>query len=61
MKISHCEYCGEDLGHTEDKYPGDPMVVCGDPKCSREAMYDEQAAREEARWRAEEDDYGYYR
>lgn len=61
MKISQCEYCGDDLGYTEDRYPGDPMVVCGRDECNREARDQDEAARADARARAEQDDYGYYR
>lgn len=61
MKISQCEYCGDDLGREEDKYPGDPMVVCCRSECNREARYDWLAEMDEARTRAEQDDYGYYR
>ena len=61
MKVSQCEYCGDDLGYTEDKYRGDPMVVCNKAECAREARYDAQVQQNEARWRAEQDDYGFYR
>lgn len=61
MKISHCEYCGDDLGFTEDKRYGDPMIVCNKAECHREARNDALAVEEDARYRAEQDDYGRYR
>lgn len=60
MKVSQCEYCGDDLGYTEDKYPGDPMVVCNKRECNREARYDAEARQADARERAEQDGYSLY-
>lgn len=46
-KISNCEYCGDYLGTTIDKWPGEP-TTCGKRECERWAYEEVQAAREEA-------------
>lgn len=58
-KVSHCEYCGEDIPEVQ-KYPGD-VVVCGKRECTQ---YEREVYRErdaDARERAEADDYNAYR
>lgn len=59
-KVSHCEYCGEDLGREVERWAGE-IVVCGKPECTR---YERDVYREreaDARERAEADDYSAYR
>lgn len=46
-RISQCEYCGEDLGGSVDKYP-DELVTCGARECERWARDEMLAARDEA-------------
>lgn len=59
-KVSHCEYCGDDLGREVEK-DRDDVIVCGKRECCR---YEQDVYRErdaDARERAEADDYGAYR
>lgn len=44
---TQCEYCGDDLGGSVDKYHGEP-VTCGKRECARWAYEETQIAREEA-------------
>ncbi len=47
MKISQCEYCGDDLGYEVNKMPGE-AITCGKRECERWARDEVLAAREEA-------------
>ena len=47
MKVSRCEYCGEDLDAPVDRWPGDP-IVCHKEECVRWAIDEDRAARDEA-------------
>jgi hypothetical protein len=54
MKITQCEYCGDDLGGEVDKWPGE-LVVCDKRKCQRWAREEELGAREEAHEKLDRD------
>ncbi len=47
MKISQCEYCGDDLDGEVDKLPGE-IVTCGKRECERWVRDEQQAERDEA-------------
>lgn len=47
MKVSHCEYCGDDLGGAVDKWSGE-IITCGKRECEQYAHEEQLAAREEA-------------
>ena len=47
MKISQCEYCGDDIGGEVDKWPGE-VVTCGKRECERWARDEQLAEHEEA-------------
>ncbi len=47
MKISHCEFCGDDLGEEIDKRHGE-TITCGKLACERRLREEQQADREEA-------------
>jgi hypothetical protein len=58
-RMQHCYFCGEELGVYDKPYGA--RDTCGKRECEREATYDEQAERADARYRAEQDDFGAYR
>ena len=47
MKISQCEFCGDDLFGEVDKWPGE-IVTCGKRECERWARDEKLAEREDA-------------
>jgi hypothetical protein len=53
-KMRFCFYCGAEMGEIEDRYyqRNDP---CGAPACNRFAREEEQAERDEAHRRVDED------
>ena len=55
-----CDYCGEPIG-VFMRLAGDGPLDCGQSECSRWAREEYLAMREDARFRAEQDDYGRYR
>lgn len=57
-EIHQCEYCGEELGYSVKKWPGE-LVTCGKPECLRYERDCYQEEREEAH-RQLDRDLGYY-
>ena len=47
MKLTQCEFCGDDLGGAVEKWPGEP-VTCGKRECERWVWEEMQRIREEA-------------
>ena len=58
MKISQCEYCGDDLGCEVDKWHGE-AITCGKRECERWAAEERAAMRDEAHEQLDRD-MGYY-
>lgn len=56
-----CDWCGKSLGVGEHNYRLDGPLSCGARECNRAIAEGERAERDEARARAEDDDYGMYR
>ena len=54
-----CAWCGEDIGESVSCFR--QLESCGRPECEREVRSMERAEREEAKLRAQEDDWGAYR
>ena len=54
-----CDYCGEivDVG----PHWGSEPVSCGKPECDRCVRYIRECERAQAKYEAEQDDYGRYR
>lgn len=57
-KVTQCEYCGDDLGHEVEKWPGD-FIVCGKRECVRAERDHYAGQREEAHEQLDRD-MGYY-
>lgn len=57
-RMKHCAYCGEELGEGPN-WDNEPES-CGKQECNREVNYMNQAAREDRRSDAEQDDYSRY-
>lgn len=47
--IDRCEYCGDDLGESVEKWAGEP-VTCGKHECERWVREELEAEREEAHY-----------
>lgn len=58
VRPQHCFYCGEDLGDYDNH--GEPDA-CGKQECQRELRNAYRQEREEAQYRAEQDDFDRYR
>lgn len=57
-----CIYCGEEVDDRDYIYIGNTRVwSCGSSECERYIREEERAEVEEARMRAEDDNYGRYR
>ncbi len=54
MKLTQCEYCGDDLGYEVERVHGEP-AVCGKRECERWVWEEAQAEREEAHERLDRD------
>ena len=54
MKLTQCEYCGDDLNGSVDKCQREP-VTCGKPECDRWAREVVREAHEEAHDQLERD------
>lgn len=57
-KFHFCPNCGESLGSYFQPYPY--LDTCGAVECEREVRHGLEVERNEARERAEEDDYSRY-
>lgn len=58
--MKHCAWCGDEIGMASYATGLNEPESCGKKECSREVNYMYQAARDERREWAEQDDYQRY-